>query len=493
MSKPPQAPRAAAGGSCPSPAPLSVPAQAIDASLRFPLWALFGGAAFWLLLGSLLAFFASIKMHAPGMLSNLEWFTYGRVRPAATHVFLYGFAIQAGLGAILWLLARLGRTTLVGSITVTVAAKVWNVGVLLGLGGILAGGGTGYERFEMPGYAAGALFASLMPIGLCALLTFHNRRVEELYPSQWYLVGALIWLPWLLSTAWLALVVWPLRGAAQMGVQAWYSNGLFELFLVPVGVATLLYFIPLQANRPLHSRYLAMFAFWTQALFASWVGIHNGAPLPAWMVGMSAVCGVLLLVPVLATGLNLFRTLLPLRPQANPSAAGRFFLFGGACYLVAGLLGVLNSVPSVNRATQFTLFGPGLEMLAFHGFYASVALGAIYHVAPLLAGVHWPAARLVRIHFWLHLAGVVLGAGALMVGGFIHGSAWNDPNIQPLDVARKTLPFIGSATGGNLLILAGSGCFVWNAALIVWERCRACSQPWLAAIKAPVGAVEVKA
>ncbi len=38
----------------------------IDASCRVPLLALFGGAALWLVIGSVLAMIASIKFHAAG-------------------------------------------------------------------------------------------------------------------------------------------------------------------------------------------------------------------------------------------------------------------------------------------------------------------------------------------------------------------------------------------------------------------------------------------
>ena len=39
------------------------PDPKLDASLRVPLLALFGGAAFWLVAGSVLAMIASIKFH----------------------------------------------------------------------------------------------------------------------------------------------------------------------------------------------------------------------------------------------------------------------------------------------------------------------------------------------------------------------------------------------------------------------------------------------
>jgi len=51
-----------------STAPTSL--ERIDSSCRLPLFALFGGAAVWLALGSVLGLLASLKFHAPAMFAN---------------------------------------------------------------------------------------------------------------------------------------------------------------------------------------------------------------------------------------------------------------------------------------------------------------------------------------------------------------------------------------------------------------------------------------
>src|SRR5436190_10058141 len=84
----------------------------IDLSCRIPLLVLFGEAAFWLVFSALMALIASLKFHQPNFLANIPWLTYGRVRPVANDAFLYGFLIPSGVGVALWILARLGRTTL---------------------------------------------------------------------------------------------------------------------------------------------------------------------------------------------------------------------------------------------------------------------------------------------------------------------------------------------------------------------------------------------
>ena len=106
----------ASSSSSPSTSSLSEPGFSpaeIDASCRGPVLFLFAKAAGWLVLASVFAFLGSLKFHAPYLLADSAWLTYGRIQPVALNALIYGFAAQAGLGVALWLMARLGRTTLV--------------------------------------------------------------------------------------------------------------------------------------------------------------------------------------------------------------------------------------------------------------------------------------------------------------------------------------------------------------------------------------------
>jgi cytochrome c oxidase cbb3-type subunit 1 len=50
----------------------------IDRSCRQTVVWYMASATAWLILGSLLALIASVKMHAPGFLADAEWLTFGR-------------------------------------------------------------------------------------------------------------------------------------------------------------------------------------------------------------------------------------------------------------------------------------------------------------------------------------------------------------------------------------------------------------------------------
>src|SRR6187200_2864498 len=190
----------------------------IDASTRLPVLFFYASAIVWLLLGTLLAGLTSFKLHAPDLLSNISFLTWGRVRPAHMNVMVYGWASMAGMGSAIWLMARLCRTTLRHPLLLISGAAFWNLGVLMGIVGILVGDNTGYEWLEFPGYAAITLFVAYLLIMTWALIMFRYRRRGHVYITQWYLLGAFLWFPWLYAATQIMLFVLPVQGVMLAAV-----------------------------------------------------------------------------------------------------------------------------------------------------------------------------------------------------------------------------------------------------------------------------------
>ena len=477
-SSPPQPSAADPVGAASTPIP---PAE-IDASCRLPLVVLFLSGAVWLVIASAFGLLASIKFHAPGFLADSAWLTYGRVRPAGLNSLLYGFCMQAGLGVGLWILARLGRTTLARPGLITVGAACWNLGVTVGVLGILAGGSTGFENLEMPRYAARVLFLGYLMIVLWAVLTFHWRRERPAYVSQWFLFAALFWFPWIYSSTDLLLLTFPVRGMAQAVIAWWYSDNLLVVWFGLVGLAAVFYFLPKLTRRELHSRYLALLTFWMLILFGSWGGIPASAPVPAWMPVLSAVATVLTVILVIAVALNVHLTLEGRCSELLATPSLRFIGFAVVAFIVAALMRIANAVPEVGRVLEFTWFTPARELLNSYGFFAMAMFGAVYYLAPQLFGQAFPSAGLVRAHFWTAAAGVLLYVVPLGICGIVQGLKLQHPDIAFTDIAHSTLPFLRVSTLGDLLLALGHLMFLTNLAGLVvrFYRVRAVSA-WAAA------------
>ncbi len=461
-----------------------VSALAIDRSCRAPVLLLFLGALVWLLISSGLGMVASLKFHAPGLLADCPWFTYGRVHPAHLNALIYGFAAQAGLGVILWLVAHLGRARLALFPGIIAGVLVWNLGVLLGIVGILYGESTGFEWLEMPRYASAALFCGYLLIGLGALLTLRQRREREFYISQWFILAALFWFPWIFSTANLLLVVKPARGVLQTAIDCWYVNNLKTVWFGFLGLAAVFYYIPKISKHALHSHYLGIFTFWLLAVFGSWGGIPAGTPLPSWMSAMSTVGALLTVVPILAVAINVWGTLSGDYSKLRESRPFKFFLFGVIAYVIAGLAGAATSLFRFGKITQFTWYVPAQTQLFLYGFFAMTMFGAMYYIVPRLVRTEFPAPGLICGHFACATFGLLFYALPLAVGGILQGLALNDPARSFADVTQSTLLFLRISTLGDLLMALGNLLMVLNFAGLLARVARAsATAAWAANVK----------
>jgi cytochrome c oxidase cbb3-type subunit I len=443
--------------------PMPATGRPSDPACRSAYLSLFVPAAAWLVLASIFSLVASIKFHMPAFLAECPWLTYGRVWPASTNSLLYGFCIPAGLGVTLWLFAQLGKASLISPGLATIGALGWNIGVAIGIGGILNGDSTGFESLELPGYAAVFLGAGYALIGICAALTFHSRSRSSLFPGQWFLLAALLWFPWIFSTAELLLVTWPVRGVVQAAIAWWYAQNLHFVWAWLVGLGAAYYFLPKLSGKDLNSRYLALFAFWTLLLFGPWGGIPGGAPLPAWMPAISSVTLVLAVTTLIAVGLTLYRTLEGKLSMTGGDGLLRFFIMGVLLLLLSGMMHAATSYPLFGRVLGATWFTAATDHLNLSGFFCMVMFGSIYFVVPRVLGEELcPTGR--SFHFWLFSSGVLVLSIPLVAAGIVEGLLLRNSNLPFLNVMNASLRFLRLSTLGDLMILAANVVFFVNLA-----------------------------
>ena len=107
---------------------------------------------------------------------------------------------------------------------------------------------SGLRRVIRLGIIAAVVVIAL--VAVWAVITFRLRREKHLYVSQWYLLAALLWFPWLYSTAQIMLLIEPVRGVVQAAVNWWFAHNVLGLWFTPIGLAAIYYFIPKVIGRP---------------------------------------------------------------------------------------------------------------------------------------------------------------------------------------------------------------------------------------------------
>lgn len=459
-----------------------VPPAKIDASCRLPLLVLFGGSALWLFVGLLLAILASLTFHKPELLAGCPFMTYGHLSAVANDLLVYGFATQAGLGVILWIIARLSQVELELPLVPFLAGNLWNAGVALGLIAVITGHSSGFLWLEFPRLSAMLIGVAFVLVAISAFATFGQRKESELYPSHWFLLGALFWFPWIYSTSNLFVVTSdPVRGMAQQVIDWWFANNFIYVWLSLVGLGTAFYFLPKISGRPLYSHFYAMFVFWTLMLFGTWLGMPQGAPVPAWLPTTSTLAAGLLIFPL---GVIVYIWLR--NTFSVPLSGGAFcsMKFGTLMFIVSTLLLIALSCPKHGTNLELTWFSQAQAQLQILGFAAVILIGAINYIFPLAMGKPLPYGGFVSAQFFLTVIGVFVYVISLAVAGFKQHAAGYDPAA-----AKMCLQI---STAGLALMLLGSFLMFINIMVMTlkWKLGLAASA--LAAIKAPLEPSEVK-
>lgn len=441
----------------------------IDASTKFPVLLLFGGALFWLLAGSLFAMIAAWKMHDPLLLTEWSWLTFGRVRPAHLNTVIYGWASQAGIGVAIWLLARLCRVKLQAPALVIAAAILWNIGVSVGILGILAGHSQSVEWLEFPNYATFILFLAFALVGIWAVVMFRFRRPGHVYVTEWYLIAAFFWFPWLYATANIVILLAPVQGVVQAAANWWFAHNVLGLWFTPIGLGAAYYFIPKVIGRPVHSYYLSVLGFWSLALFYSWNGMHHliGGPLPAWLITASVVASVMMVIPVVTVAINHHLTMRGHFQMLKYSPTLRFIVVGAMCYTLVSLQGSSMAIRKLNEVTHFTHYTIAHSHLGVYGFFSMIMFGCMYYIVPRLTGFEWRSSILIKMHFWLAFYGIALMAFALSIGGIIQGLALKDTAVAFITIVEGTLPWLKARSLSGIMLSAAHLIFAYHFLLMI--------------------------
>ncbi|MGF1483086.1 MAG: cbb3-type cytochrome c oxidase subunit I [Opitutales bacterium] len=486
----------------------SVPRRArlseVDASVKWPAILFLASSILWLLAGTVLALIASFSLHWDEFriwTAETGVFTFGRARSAHLNAMIYGWANNVGFAVAIWVMSRLCMTVVRYPTLLFLAGVFWNVGVTIGILGIVGGDMTSVEWLEMPAYSTPILFVSYGLIGVWMALAFRYRQTHHTYVSQWYFLGATFWFPWLFAIAQILILWLPVQGTVQSLTNWWFAHNVLGLWLTPLGLGAIYYFLPKVLGRPIHSYYLSLLGFWSLALFYNWAGVHHllGGPVPVWLQAAGTVGSIFMVIPVVVTAINHHFTAAQGWRQVWASPTLRFIVYGAMSYTVVSLIGSAMALRSVNEITHFTQFTVAHAHHGVYAFYTMVMFGAVYFFMPRILYREWPSAALISIHFWTTALGIGLYVVGLSIGGWLQGLEmhtfaeeqvlvsvepapqgeelftnsdgeryWIKNVVTPFDnIVKNLLPWLFSRSVAGILMTVGHIAFAINFAWIV--------------------------
>jgi cytochrome c oxidase cbb3-type subunit 1 len=434
---------------------------AIDASCRGPVLYFAASSVAWLLVGSILALIASVKLHVPYFLTGSPELTFGRVRMAHLQAVGIGWASMATVAASLWMMCRLSRAELLYPRLLYFSGTLWNIGAFLAVFGIIYGDGQSVEWLDAPRYAPPFFIAGLGIVSAWVVAVFRRRREPHVYVSQWYVLGAVFWFPWMYLVAAFMIFWSPATGVVQPIVNWWFGHNTLGLWFTPVAVGCAYYLIPKIIGRPIHSYYLSIIGFWSLALFYSWAGMHHliGGPIPGWLATASTVGSMMMVIPVLAVAINHHMTMRGHFHRLRYSPALRFTVFGAIAYTAVSIQGSVESLKDFSEVTHFTHYTVAHAHLGAYGFVTMIFFGLFYYMVPRLTGREWASPLLIRVHFWCAAVGITAYFVALSVGGWWQGRMMNNPDVPMANIVTYLQPHFFSRTVAGVLLTVGHFAF----------------------------------
>jgi len=442
----------------------------IDRSLRHPVMFFLTSGAAWLAVSIVLGVVASAKVHSPEFLACCSWLTYGRVFPAHINALVYGWGFQAAFAVMIWMMARLSRKECTAAGLILTAGHVWNLAVAMGLIGILSGSSTGMPWMEFPAFVWPVLLVSYFAIVIWSFIQFRVQPEGHVYISQWYLLGAMVWFPWIYITANTLLFCIPGQPLMGAGINAWYKSALIFLFFTPVALGAAYYLAPKVTGRAVYSYSLAKLGFWSLAIIAPWAGMQKlvGAPIPYFMPYLGAAATVMFFIPAISASINILRTTLASPEIVAASPSLRFTIAGIIGLLLLGFAAVVLNLPgSTLPLTQFSMSGYGFDILAIYGFFSFVMFGAVYFIVPRVTRREWLSKRLIKIHFLLSVYGIMTVALVALFGGLEQGIGQEDWQQPWAAAATRAYPYAVATTIAWCFILV-SNVFFFIHLVLMW-------------------------
>ena len=424
-------------------------------------WFILSAVSYFFIVG-IIAILIAAKFVWPELLGTIPAFTYGRLRPLHVNGMLFGWLLACDMGLSCYLVPRLCGVKLYSEKLGVATAIIWNIIILGAVFSLLAGYNQGFEYGELATPLDLLVVVAWVMFGINIFGTVVTRRYPQMYVSLWYTMGTLLWTPFVFLTGNFGVML--TTGVNQANLNWMYVHNAVGLIFTPVGLALAYYFIPKNANTPLHSHKLSMIGFWSLAFVYVWTGAHHmiHGPISQWLQTISIAFSLMLIIPVWTVVYNFFATMKGQWHQLRDNVSLKFLMSGVVFYLLTCFQGPMQSLRSVNAITSKTDWVPGHAHMAVFGAFSFFAIAGCYYVVPRIFGIKLHSTTVANWSYWFMMSGGIGFFVTLWLGGFWQGWQWNNPSIPFIDTVVALKPIWTVRFFSGTLIFSGIVLFLYN-------------------------------
>ncbi|MFG0275429.1 MAG: cytochrome-c oxidase, cbb3-type subunit I [Phycisphaerales bacterium] len=452
-----------------------------DDIVRKFVWA----TVIWGVVAMLVGVVIALQLAAPALNLDIEFLSFGRLRPLHTNAAIFAFAGNAIFAAIYYSTQRLCKARMFSDRLSRLHFWGWQ-GIIVSAALTLPLGFTQakeYAELEWPIDIAIAV-VWLGFFGTNFFMTLLRRRERHMYVALWFYIETIVTVTILHFFNSLAVPVFALKsypvyaGVQDAFIQWWYGHNAVAFFLTTPFLGLMYYYLPKAAERPVYSYRLSIVHFWSLVFIYLWAWPHHlhYTSLPAWASTAGMLFSVMLWMPSWGGMINGLLTLRGAWHKVTNDPVLKFFVVGITFYGMSTFEGPMLSVKSVNALshyTDWTIAHVHSGALGWNGF---MTFGMLYWLAPRLFQTKLYSVRLATTHFWLGTIGILLYVLSIYTAGITQGLMWRAfdetgrlafPDF--VETTRALIPMYWIRAVGGTMFLAGAILMGWNL-FMTWRN-----------------------
>lgn len=431
----------------------------------------------WGIVGMGLGVFIASQLAWPALNFDIEWLSFGRLRPLHTNAVIFAFGGCALFATSYYIVQRTCQTQLFAPRLAWFTFWGWQAVIVAAVLTLPLGLTSAKEYAELEWPIDLLIAAVWIAYGVVFFGTLIKRRTSHIYVANWFFAAFIITIGLLHIVNSLAVPAGAFKsyslfsGATDAMVQWWYGHNAVGFFLTAAFLGMMYYFIPVQAGRPVYSYRLSIVHFWALIALYMWAGAHHlhYSALPDWTQSLGMVFSLILFAPSWGGMINGVMTLSGSWDRLRTDPIIRFLVVALSFYAMSTFEGPMMSIKTVNALSHNTDWTVGHVHSGALGWVGMITIGSLYVLIPRL----WDrqsmySIKLINVHFWLATVGVIFYIVSMWISGITQGLMWRATNPDGTltysfveSVVASHWPYVGRAFGG-FLYLSGMFFMAYN-------------------------------
>ncbi|WP_456462340.1 cytochrome-c oxidase, cbb3-type subunit I [Reichenbachiella sp.] len=412
---------------------------------------------------------AAIQLFYPAFNFDLQYTTFGRVRPLHTNAVIFAFVGNAMFAGVYYSMQRLLKTRMFNDMLSWIHFWGWQLIILAAAITLPLGYTTSKEYAELEWPIDIAITLIWVVFGINMIGTIIKRRERHMYVAIWFYIATFVTVAVLHIVNSMEIPVTLFKsyswyaGVQDALVQWWYGHNAVAFFLTTPFLGIMYYYLPKAANRPVYSYRLSIIHFWSLIFIYIWAGPHHllYTSLPDWAQSLGVVFSIMLIAPSWGGMLNGLLTLRGAWDRVREDPVLKFMVVAVTAYGMATLEGPLLSLKNISAIAHYTDWIVAHVHVGGLGWNGFIIFGMFYWLVPKMWKTELFSRNLANTHFWLGTLGIIFYALPLYVAGITQSLMWKQFDAEGflvyknfLETVVQILPmYMLRAVGGSLYLI----------------------------------------